>query len=386
MKKTISLLVILVLCASFFVGCSSDDTSSGDSSQETSVEAEETNGESQEVPEINMAWDYDLHATVMLIATAKGEEFKDSGIWLEPIIDLEKYGLYKDGEEIAVINTIVTKGSSESAVMLGQGQLDCALNSVTGMLSAKDQGTDIKALCPVHVDGIGMVFSPDIDLSGWEEVEEYIRDSENPVRIGYHSPTSAPRFVVETSLKQAGLDVTEDPNNPDADVLLVDLKGSSNLLPAFTGAQVDAWVGPSHYPETAEIEGIGNIALKLNEFPPEGQWYDFPCCVFAARGDMVEEHPEVFESLVDLFTYSGEWATENEDEASTILADIIGIDQEAVEAASIVYTTNVSDKWIEGIELYFDLLTDLDKFDGDLKDSTFDVIEEEFFYFDFLDK
>ncbi len=368
-KIWIYFLVILVLCSSLFVGCSSDDTS----------------GEVKGLPEINMAWDYDLHATVMLIATNRGEEFKDTGVWLEPIIDLEKYELYKEGEQIAIVNTIVTKGGSESAVMLGQGQLDCALNSVTAMLSAKDQGTDVKVLCTIHADGIGLVFPPDVDLNGWEEVEQHIRDSENPVRIGYHAPTSAPRLVVEKSLKQAGLDVTENPNNPDADVLLVDLKGPSNFLSAFTGDIVDAWVGQSHYPEIAEVEGFGNIALKLSEFPPKGQWYDFPCCVFAVRGDMLEKHPVVFESLVDLFTYSAEWATENEDEASAILSDIIGIDEEAIRSASIVYMTKASDKWIEGVELYFDLMQELDMMDGTLKDSTFDVIEKEFFYFDFLD-
>lgn len=370
-KKLFYIFNICIFCVSLLAGCNS-----GNTSQEASKE--------KDIPTINMAWDFDLHGAVMLSAAIKGEDFKDSGIWLKPIIEKEQYGLYKDGNQIAIVNTIVTKGSSESAVMLGQKQLDCALNSVTGMLSAKDQGTDIKVLSPIHVDGIGLVFPKGTDLHSWGEVENYIKGLENPLRIGYHSPTSAPRVVIETALKQANIKVTEDPNDRNAEVLLVDLKGSKNLLSAFTGDQVDAWVAPSHYPEAAEAEGIGSIALNLNQFPPEGQWYDFPCCVLAARGDVLEKHPEVFDALVDLFTYSAKWCTENKEEASTILADIIGVPKEAVSAATIVYTTQVSDKWEEGVELYYDLLQDLGKFDGDLQGGSFKDIKEDFFYFDFI--
>lgn len=383
-ERAISILLVFTLVFSILVGCTNQSTEEPATSDEENIIKNNENDVKKEVPVLNMAWDFDLHASLMLVAAARGEEFKDLGIWLKPIVEKEQYELYKEGEKLALINTIVTKGSSESAVMLGQKQLDCCLNSVTGMLSAKDQGTDVQVLCPVHVDGIGLVFPPGTELNNWEEVSQYIKNSETPVRIGYHSPVSAPRIVLETALRQADIIVTEDPNDYDADVLLVDLKGAKNLLPAFTGDQVDAWVAPSHYPEAAEAEGIGTIALKLNEFPPEGQWYDFPCCVFAGRADVIGEYPEIFEALVDLFTYSAEWINSNRDEASTILSEIIGVSKEAVDAASIVFTTQVSDKWKEGVGIYFDLLDELDKFDGDLKGGNLKDIEDEFYNFKFL--
>ncbi len=383
-KRVISILLVFTLVLSILGGCTKQETEELNTSNEENIIDDNKDDTIEEVPVINMAWDFDLHASVMLVASARGEEFKDSGIWLKPIIEKEQYELYKEGEKLALINTIVTKGSSESAVMLGQKRLDCALNSVTGMLSAKDQGTDVEVLCPVHVDGIGLVFPHGTELNNWEEVSQYILDSETPVRIGYHSPVSAPRIVLETALKQADIKVTENPNDFDADVLLVDLKGAKNLLPAFSGDQVDAWVAPSHYPEAAEAEGIGSIALKLNEFPPEGQWYDFPCCVFAGRADVISEYPEVFEALVDLFTYSAEWINSNRDEASMILSEIIGVSKEAVDAASIVFTTQVSDKWKEGVGIYFDLLDELEKFDGGLKGGKLEDIEDEFYNFKYI--
>lgn len=317
-KRRSMFLLVLIVSLVFTTACNSN------AKQEAAASGTEKPGEA-ETTVINMAWGFDLHAGIMLTAASKGEGFKDTGIWLKPIVEKEQYELYKDGKKLAVINTILTKGSSESAVMLGQKQLDCAVNSVTGMMSAKDQGTDIQVLCPIHVDGICLVFPSGSEIKGWNQVAEYIKKSENPVKIGYHSPTSAPRVVIETSLRQANLKVTEDPNDNSADVLLVDLKGSKNLLSAFTGNLVDAWVAPSHYPEAAEAEGIGSIALKLNEFPPEGQWYDFPCCVLAARGEVISKHPEVFDALVDLFTNTAKWMGENKEETSALLSEIIGV-------------------------------------------------------------
>src|SRR5699024_1686698 len=150
--------IVLTPLLSLSTGCGKNET-------EKSVASNESTNNKGEVPVLNMAWDFDLHAGVMLVAASKGEEFKDSGIWLKPVIEKEQYELYKDYKNLAVINTMDTKGSSESAVMLGQGKLDCALNSVTGMLSAKDQGTDVQVLCPVHVDGIGLVFPKGIELN-----------------------------------------------------------------------------------------------------------------------------------------------------------------------------------------------------------------------------
>lgn len=376
-KRKSMFLLVLIVSLVFTTACNSN------AKQEAAASGTEKLGEA-ETTVINMAWGFDLHAGIMLTAASKGEGFKDTGIWLKPIVEKEQYELYKDGKKLAVINTILTKGSSESAVMLGQKQLDCAVNSVTGMMSAKDQGTDVQVLCPIHVDGIGLVFPSGSEIKGWNQVAEYIKKSENPVKIGYHSPTSAPRVVIETSLRQANLKVTEDPNDNSADVLLVDLKGSKNLLSAFTGNLVDAWVAPSHYPEAAEAEGIGSIALKLNEFPPEGQWYDFPCCVLAARGEVISKHPEVFDALVDLFTNTAKWMGENKEETSALLSEIIGVSEDAVKSASIVFTTRVSDKWLEGVDLYYDLLKQLDKLDGDLKERDFEEVKKEFYNFTFL--
>lgn len=339
-----------------------------------------------DVPVIRMAWGFDLHATALLVAASRGEAFKDGGVYLKTVVDKQEYELYSGDEKLAIFQMIVTKGSSESAVMLGQKQLDCCVNSITGMMFALDSGTPMKVLCPIHVDGIGLVFPKGTEWYGWENLKQFIEQSENPVRLGYHSPVSAPRVVLETALRQAGLSVTEDPNDADADVLLVDLKGTRNLLTAFNGQQVEGWVGPSHYPETAEVQGIGKIVLHLKDFPPQGQWYDFPCCVFAAREDSIAAHPEVYQAMTTLLKHSAEWCSANKKETAAIAAEVIGIPSEAAEAATIVYTTEPSEKWREGVKLYVKVMGDIGKLENDLKGKSYEEIAPVFFDFRFIEK
>ncbi len=339
-----------------------------------------------DVPIIRMAWGFDLHATILLVAASRGEAFRDGGVYLKTVADKQEYELYSGDEKLAIFQMIVTKGSSESAVMLGQKQLDCCVNSSTGMMFALDSGTPMKILCPIHVDGIALVFPKETEWYGWESLKSFIEKSENPVRLGYHSPVSAPRVVLETALREAGITVTEDPNDAEADVLLVDLKGSRNLLTAFTGQQVEGWVGPSHYPETAEVQGIGKIVLHLKDFPPQGQWYDFPCCVFAAREDSIEAHPEVYQAMTTLLKHSAEWCEANGKEAAAIAAEVIGIPAEAAEAATIVYTTTPTEKWREGIKLYVKVMGDIGKLEKNLKGKSYEDIAPVFFDFRFIEQ
>ncbi|HHW06734.1 MAG TPA: ABC transporter substrate-binding protein [Clostridia bacterium] len=372
--STVILAVLFVLIFASGCGSNGDVNTTGDARVE----------DQGEVPVLNMAWDFDLHASALLAAVAKGEDFADSGYYLKELVNKEQYELYKDDQLLALINMIVTKGSSETAVMMGQGQIDMCVNSSTGMMGAKDQGTDVVMLCPIHVDGISLVFPKGTGISGWDQVEAFIKASEHPIKIGYHSPTSAPRVLIQKALVDAGITISEDPDAEDVDVILVNLNGSRNLLPAFSSGVVDAWVAPSHYPEMAEHEGIGEIALRLTDFPPEGQWYDFPCCVYAATSDVVEKYPEIIEGMATLLTYSANWCQNNRAEAAPILAEIIGIPTEVVESAQIVFTTNPTDKWMEGEALYVDMLNQLGIFEGEMKGKSFNDVKDELFNFGFL--
>ena len=121
----------------------------------------------------------------------------------------------------------------------------------------------MKIVCPLQTEGMALVVPKDSPLTSWESLLQRVKDSKEPVKIGFHSPTSAPKIVLEGALVKAGLKVTLDPSDSKADVLLVDLKETSNLLASLTAGQVEAVVGPSPFPEVAQTRGIGKVLVNL---------------------------------------------------------------------------------------------------------------------------
>lgn len=367
MKKLLLSLMSIVLI--FTVSCSSK-------TKETSV---------KEVPTLNVTWGNELHTGVMNIAVKNSEAFKNNKVHLNPVSD-KQFELIKDGKKIALFNFIAAKGGSEVATLMSQKHVDVAFCSNTAILTGIDKGTEMKILSPIQSDGVGLVFPPDKNFYGWDSVKKYIKDSGVPVKIGYHSPISGPRIIIESVLKDEGFKVTENPADSNADVLLVDLKGSNNLLPSLTSKQVDAWVGPSHHPEAAEEKGVGKIVLNLKDFPPQGKWENFPCCVYSARTEIMNNHKEVIEAFTQVVKDTCEYANKNKDIISKTLAEVVGISEKTVKASTINYTTNPNETWENGIKMYVDALNKMNKFDGKLKEKSFDEVKKEAFDFTYVNK
>ncbi|MGE4442621.1 MAG: ABC transporter substrate-binding protein [Desulfomicrobium sp.] len=338
----------------------------------------------EKIPVLNMGYIFTTHHTPFIAAMAKNEEFKEFGVYLRPVVEKLKYELMDGDKPLALFNVIVNKSGSETTTMFAQGNMDMALASGTAIMAGIDQGTPMRMLCPTHVDGMGLVFPPQSTLKGWDQVAEFIKTSDQPVKIGYHSPTSAPRIIIEGALLQAGLTVTQDATQQDADVLLVDLKETSNFIPALTSGQIDAWVGPAPHPEVSELKNVGHIALDLRDLPPSGAWHNFPCCVMAARDAVIAEHPEVVGKTVELLAKSGQWCNEHKAEEGRIINAWTGAPAEAVEKSTIIYTTAATENWMRGQGTYLDILNGMHKFRGDLKDKSLSEVQDKLFDLRFL--
>lgn len=338
----------------------------------------------EKIPVLNMGYIFTTHHTPFIAAMAKNEEFKEFGVYLRPVVEKLKYELMDGDKPLALFNVIVNKSGSETTTMFAQGNMDMALASGTAIMAGIDQGTPMRMLCPTHVDGMGLVFPPQSTLKGWDQVAEFIKTSDQPVKIGYHSPTSAPRIIIEGALLQAGLTVTQDATQQDADVLLVDLKETSNFIPALTSGQIDAWVGPAPHPEVSELKNVGRIALDLRDLPPSGAWHNFPCCVMAARDAVIAEHPEVVGKTLELLAKSGQWCNEHKAEEGRIINAWTGAPAEAVEKSTIIYTTAATENWMRGQGTYLDILNGMHKFRGDLKDKSLSEVQDKLFDLRFL--
>ncbi len=375
MKKIFKILIIMVLTITM-TACSSG----GKSEQK----ATENVVKEKEIPTLNVSWGNEMHTGIMYLPFISPDLFEKEEVRIDPI-DKSQGELKVKGETVAILKQVVTKGGSEVATLMGQDHLDIGFTSSTAMLTAYDIGTELSILAPIQSDGVAIATQKDSPYNNFEEFVEYAKSSEQPIKAGYHSAVSSPRVVLEYAMKDAGLNVTEDPSKVDADVLLVDLKGVQNLVPSLSSKQVEIWAGPAPHPQNAENTGVGKIIATLNDLP-EGKWENFPCCVLSVRNDILEKYPEVMEALLKVTTYTCDYANENQEKTGEILADTIGVEKDILPKSLIKYSTEPTERFMEGMSIYYDAMKDMGKFEGRLKDNDFEKAKDDIFKVDLANK
>ena len=327
------------------------------------------------LPAFKVGYIFTTHHTPFLVAATKGEAFKDQGVYLKPLADKESYELVENGKPLAVLDFVVTKSGSETATLFAQKHLDMALASITAIMAGIDKGTAMKIVCPLQTEGMALMAPKDSPISDWASLLAAVKNAKEPLKIGFHSPTSAPKIVLEGGLKAAGLNVTLNPSDTKADVLLVDLKETSNLLASLTAGQVDAVVGPSPFPEVAQVRGLGKVVVQLGDMPPSGKWANFPCCVGVASDEMLSKHKDVVNAFVRLMRQANAWCNANPAEAGALAAKWIGLPEEAGRKTTLVFLNEFNGNWLAGAASYLGILNSMKKFSGSLKDKGLDEVK-----------
>jgi NitT/TauT family transport system substrate-binding protein len=339
-----------------------------------------------DIPTLKVGYIFTTHHTPFIVAAQKGEAFKGMGVYLRPVVAKDKYELVAGGKPIAVLQFIVTKSGSETAALFARDQLDLGMASVTAIMAGIDKKTPMKILSPLQTEGMGLVVPKDSPLKDWDSFLAYLKSAKKPVKIGYHSPTSAPRIVLEGALKQAGIKVTEDPNDQSAQVLLADLKETTNMIPALASKQVDAIVGPSPFPKVAVSRGVGRIIVNLRDLPPKGYWHDFPCCITVASDKTIATHPEVVQRFVELIAKTNAWCNKNRIEAGTLTAQWIGLPADTAKSSMLVFLPKFTQSWMKGADKLMGILNGMGNFKGPLKGKTIEDVKPVVFDTRFIDK
>ena len=377
MKKILSIIMAATMVLSM-TACGSSKAKGKEESLATQKE------ENKEIPTINLSWGNEMHTGIMYLPFVAPELFEDKSVRINPISE-EIGELQVDGETIANLKRIVTKGGSECATMMSQDNLDIALTSSTAMMTAYDVGTELTIMSPIQCDGVAIAAKADAPYNTFLEFVEYAKNTEQPIKAGYHSAISSPRVVLEAAIKDAGLKVTEDPSNLEADVLMVDLKGVQNLVPSLTSGQVEIWAGPAPHPQNAEESGVGKIISTLNELP-EGKWKNFPCCCYSVRNEILEKYPEVVEALGEVISYTCDYANNNQEATGEMLADIVGVEKDILPKSLIVYSTLPDEIFKNGMNIYYDAMKEMGKFTGKLAENDFEAAKETLFNFEIMNK
>ncbi len=374
-KKHLVLILTVVLSAIVLVACS------GTSDNKSANEKKESG---ENLPEINMIWGKNMHTGIPYLVINNPEYFKEKGIYMNTVSE-GRYELIQDDKKVCIVNFVGLQSGTSDALM-SQGHVDAALGSNISTIISQDKGLKARILSPVQTGGMSVVFPPNSEVKGWDQVKEAIESSEEPFKLGYHPPIAAPKILIEYVLKEQGLKLTDDPADLEADVLMVDLKGNDNFLNAIPGGHCDAWVGTSPTTDLAQEGGTGKIALELEEYPPAGEWKDAPCCVFTATDDAIKNKREELKAIIRMLDEGAKYFTEHRDEASKILAEVIGSEEETVKNSNVRYSTEVSEPWLNSIEVYIEAIEKLGQFDDQYKGKSFKEISEDSFDFSLLEE
>lgn len=329
----------------------------------------------KDLPVIRVGYIFTTNHTPFMAAMSLGDELSVDGYSLHPVLPKEKYELRKKGEPIAMLDILVIKSGSETATLFAQKHLDMSLASITAIISGIDKGSPMKIVSPLVLAAGGLVVPKDDPASNWADFIARAKSSKQPLRIGYHSPSSAPVIILEAALHAEGLTTSSNPNAMDAQVILVDLKGIPNMLPALASKQVDAAVGPEPFPQTAVLRGQGKIVEQLSNMPPEGQWKNYPCCVVVASDDMIANAPDTVREFVAFINGAGAWANDNREKAGSVAAAWIGLPSELGKASTLRFLQSFTQNWRDGAAGYLKVLNEAGYLKGSLKDKTFEEAE-----------
>lgn len=328
-----------------------------------------------DLPVIRVGYIFTTNHTPFMAAMAQGSKMAVDGYSLTPVIPKEKYILQKDGKPVAMLDILVVKSGSETSTLFAQKHLDVGLCSITAILSGIDKGVPMKIVTPLVLSSGGLVVLKDSSVNTWADFIAKAKASKVPLTVGYHSPNSAPIVTLEAALKSDGLAVSSDPNNTEAQITLVDLKGVANLLPALASKQVEAVVGPEPFPSMAEFRGVGHIVEDLRNMPPAGKWQEYPCCVVTASDAMIAEKPELVRDFARFITAASKWCNDNLEQAGVLGAAWIGLPEEVGKAQKLRFLSEFTENWKQGADGYLEVLNGAGYFNGQLKDKNFSQSE-----------
>lgn len=161
---------------------------------------------------------------------------------------------------------------------------------------------------------------------------------------------------------------------------LVYMSGCGNMPTALATGQLDAYIAWQPNVAIAEVAGIGKVIAYSRDLPPEGKWYNHPCCVMHARDGFVENNYDLATYLTMFMIVASEYVQENPEIAAYDSAEWIfgnrpltfgdtevnSYDVELASIPTIQFTTDPTQDWKDGLVTFVRALEDIAMVEGAL--------------------
>src|SRR5581483_2714478 len=178
--------------------------------------------------------------------------------------------------------------SLEIASAVKAGELDVGVGGIEAVVVALATGTPAVVISGISNKGVGWVGRSDIK---WTSLRD-LKGKRFATIHGLHE------LVARTIIENAGLTTSREPGKADVQLLLV--PSSPQLVTALKLRQADATSAPEPFPSRAVAEGYAVPILtpaqvygtKLGTFPR----------AIYMRSDFIKQHPKVAQGFVDALT------------------------------------------------------------------------------------
>lgn len=314
---------------------------------------------------------HDHHAPFYIAAMNPDFFLKDGGIYLEEITFGKEYVLMADERPLAEVIVTTSTGGKKLVRTLDEELNDITFGGVPAMLSFIDQGSDMQILMPVMSEGDGLVVNNDIPADNWEEFADYVRSRKEPVKIGYKIALSVQGLILEKALKSAAIPFAQNTDDTKAEtgVVLVNLYGAKNLIPALENGIIDGFVVNQPYVAYAVQQGKGKMIASLSDLPPDGKWKNNPCCALAGNRKYVTRHPQVVEQFLILLLRANRFINQYPEKSADQIARWLNISPEIerLSLPTIKYIVDYDDNWNRGVDSWVEMMIEAGKIRGDVK-------------------
>jgi NitT/TauT family transport system substrate-binding protein len=290
---------------------------------------------------------------------------------LKPLEYRREYELIAAEKSLARVVIDSSTGGIELIRKLAEDQFDLSFGGVPAMLLLIDQGSPIKILSPANFEGAGLILREDLPIDDWDGFLAYLREHRKPLRIGYKIAMSVQNLIFEQALDASGIRYSETLADDSVDIILVNLYGPKNLIPALQNGLIDGFVVNQPFLAQARYQGVGKLVARLSELPPEGKWRNYPCCAVAARGLFIDSHPEIASALFELLQHANRFIGEHPEQSAAQIAEWLGtpLEVETDSLSSMSFSAEMDARWENGVNTWVETMIDRYFLKGRVRDA-----------------
>nr|WP_245528961.1 ABC transporter substrate-binding protein [Methanotorris formicicus] len=326
-----------------------------------------------EIPTLKVAYLPTDHHAALFVAAKEGNLFKDKyGIYMKEIEPKKKYELYENGKKVADVELVqVVEGGAKIMTLMAQNQIDIGLNGVPPAVFAIDKGTKAKIISALQGEGSAVVVRKDIPVNNWKEFIDWIKEQHakgEQVRIGHPLPVSIQYVMIQKALEAEGITYTENKDDKDAMVLLVNCKGQKSMPQMLSQKELDAVIAWEPMPEVLKTQNIGKPIIYSGELPPNSMWKNHPCCVVVASEDALNNKRDAVKAFLKLIVLATKEINENKELAIKDSAEWLGVNEKVEEESipHLKFDTN-PEPLKEGAYVFVNVMNKQGAMDGKLK-------------------